>query len=260
MKNINRISAGFAAIAFLVVASAAYAQTVTTIGGAAGHSNHKAIERPIVGVVTLVNNGSISMTVQASSTAAITTYTVSTNGAKIIKSGATTTVSSIQINDKIAVIGTVSGTDIAAKTIIDGILPHTTGPPTGIKGGRFGSTTGRSFASSTQPFVRPAAFGTVSAINGSSSFSLAEKTKTGTTTLSIDTNQSTVFREGTTTASFSTIAVGNLVAVSGTTTSTNEILASKVTIMQKTTFGKGSNGHKKGLPKGFKGTASTTEQ
>jgi hypothetical protein len=274
MKNIHKISTGIAIAGLLVIASAAYAQTASTNKGFFGHGGHAAFVRPIAGTVSAINGTtSLTMTVQASSTAAITTYTVNTSGSKILKSGATTTVSSIQVNDKISVIGTVAGTNITAKVIIDGVLPQTTGPPAWTKGGRTGSTIGRSFASSTRAFnktfVRPSAIGSVSSIIDSSSFTLAERTKTSTTTLTIDTNSSTVFREGlpagqagTTTAAFSNLAVGNLVAVTGTTTSTDQILASKVTIIPKTSFGKGMNskgssGHRKGS---FKGFASTTPQ
>ncbi len=253
MKNIHKISTGIAIAGLLVIAGAAYAQTAST---------NKGFARPIIGTVSAINSStSLTMTVQASSTAAITTYTVNTSGSKILKSGVTTTVSNIQINDKISVIGTVAGTNITAKVIIDGVLPQTTGPPAWTKGGRTGSTIGHSFASSTRAFVRPAAIGSVSSIIDSSSFNLAERTKTGTTTLTIDTNSSTTFREGTTTAEFSNLAIGNLVAVTGTTTATDQILASKVMIMPKIAFGKGNNfgkgmngkgnsGHKKGSSNG----------
>ena len=265
MKSINKIPIAVAIVGFLVVASAACAQTASTTRGSFGHGGNASFARPIVGIVSSVDDSTnLTITVQASSTAAITTYTVNTSNSKILRSGATTTASSIQINDKIAVIGTVSGTNINAKIIFDGVLPQTTGPPAWEKGGRIGSTTGHSFASSTRAFdknfVRPAAFGSVSAVTGDASFALDERTKTGTTTLTIDTDSGTAFREGTTTAEFSDIAVGNLVAVIGTTTSTNEILASKVTIMPEVAFGKGNDFARGMNGKGFKRFASTTPQ
>jgi hypothetical protein len=238
MKNIHKISAGIAIAGFLVVASAAYAQNATTNKGFFGHGG--SFTRPIVGTVTAISDNDLIIDVQASSTAAITNYTINTSNAKVLKSGTTTSIGSIQINDKIAVIGTVSGTNITAKVIIDGILPQTTGPPAGKKGG-LGASSGhnRSFASSTLSFVRPTTIGSVSYIIDSSSFTLAERTKTGKTTMTINTDSSTMFREGTTTASFSNLAVGNLVAVTGTTTATDEILAGKVSIMPKMAFTKG---------------------
>jgi len=270
MKNTNKLSISIVVVGFFVVASAAYAQTATTTKGFFSHGGHPPFSRPIAGVVTAVNGSDLTVTVgeASSAVAAITNYTVNASTAKILRSGTTTTLSSIQISDKVAVIGTVSGTNITAKLIIDGILPHTTGPPAWKKGGHAGSITGRSFASSTRPFVRPTAFGSVSAITSGSSFTLAQRTKTGTTTMTIDTDSSTTFREGTTTASFSNLAVGNLVAVTGTTTSTNQVLASKVMIINITAIksfrplgkgnaGKGSGFHGNGS---FKGFASTTPQ
>jgi hypothetical protein len=266
-RNINKISVGIAIAGFLVITSVAYAQTAATAKTFFEHGRHAPSARPIVGTVSATNGStSLTMTVQASSTAAVTTYTVNTSNARVLKDGTTTPASSIQINDKIAVVGTVSGMNVTAKVIFDGVIPHTTGPPAGNKGGHAGSTTGRSFASSTRSsfvkFVKPAAFGSVSAITSGSSFTLAQRSKTGTTTMIIDTDSSTTFRGGTTTAGFSNLAIGNLVAVTGTTTATDQILAGKVMIMQQGNFGKGIagkgfGGHKTGS---FKGFASTTPQ
>ena len=280
-KNINRIGVAVASVGFLIIAGVAYAQTTATVKTFFAHGSHVASSRPIAGTVTSINgSANLILSVQASSTAAITNYTVTIGNARILKAGATSTVSNIQLNDKITVIGTVSGMNIAAKVIFDGVIPHTTGPPMGNMGGHAGSNTGRSFASSTRPFVRPAAFGTVSSIASGSSFALSERTKAGTTTITIDTDSGTTFREGTTTAGFSNLAVGNLVAVTGTTTSTDQILAGKVDIMAKMPFGKGDDGkavpdgrqgkgltgkgfagHKMGWSKGMsKGSASSTPQ
>jgi hypothetical protein len=151
MKSIHKISTGIAIAGILVIASAAYAQGASTARGFSGHGGHAPFSRPIVGIVSAINGQtSLTMTVQASSTAAITNYTVNIGSTKILKSGTTTSIGSIQINDKISVIGAVAGTNITATVIIDGVLPQTTGPPAWKKGGRAGSTIGRSFASSKQ--------------------------------------------------------------------------------------------------------------
>jgi hypothetical protein len=145
MKSIHKISTGIAIAGLLVIASATYAQTASTTKGFFSHGGHAPVARPIVGIVSAINGStSLTMAVQASSTAAITNYTVNTGSAKILKSGTTASIGSIQINDKISVIGTVAGTNIAAKVIIDGVLPQTTGPPAWTKGDRAGSTIGRS--------------------------------------------------------------------------------------------------------------------
>ncbi|MDR3558341.1 MAG: DUF5666 domain-containing protein [Candidatus Pacebacteria bacterium] len=261
-RNINKISAGIAIAGFFVIATVAYAQTAATAKTFMEHGSRTPSVRPITGTVSATNGStSLTMTVQASSTAAVTTYTVNTSNARVMKDGTTTPVTSIQINDKIAVVGTVSGMNITAKVIFDGVIPHTTGPPAGNRGGHAGSTTGRSFASSTRPFVKPAAFGSVSSITSGSSFTLAQRSMTGTTTLTIDTDSSTTFREGTTTAGFSNLAIGNLVAVTGTTTAVGEIQASKVMIIPQGSFGKGEKGNGISGRKGWsKGSAASTPQ
>ena len=109
--------------------------------------------RPIVGTVTENSNGSLTLAVVASSTGAVTTYTVETGNAKVLRDGTTTTALNIQVNDHVAVIGSLSGSNVTARVIFDGVIPHTTGPPAWKKGGRTGSTIGRSFASSTRPLV-----------------------------------------------------------------------------------------------------------
>jgi hypothetical protein len=135
MKNIHKISAGLAVVGFLIFAGMAYADTGATTAKFLGHGTHPLFARPIAGVVSVINGGSLTMTVQASSTAAITTYTVNISSARILRSGTTTSIGSIHINDKVAVIGIISGTNITAKVIFDGILPQTTGPPAGEKSG-----------------------------------------------------------------------------------------------------------------------------
>ena len=124
MKNARKISTGFAVVSFLIFVGIAHADI--------GQGNHQLFVRPIVGVVTAVNDNDLIIGVidaQGSSTAIITNYTVETHNARILKLGTTILVGSIQINDKIVVIGTVSGTNITAKVIFDGVLPLVRGPP-----------------------------------------------------------------------------------------------------------------------------------
>jgi hypothetical protein len=219
--------------AYLAMAAVAFAAQGTTTGHSGGHPSFM---RPLAGTVSAVGNGSLTVSVLASSTAAVTTYTVETGSARILRDGTSTTASAIEAGDRVMVFGTLSGTVDTAKLIMDGMPQRATGPPAFHKGGQAGSFRGRSFASSTRPSSTAfARFGTVEALNGSS-FTLAERTRTGTTTFAVDTDSGTQFREGTTTASFSNLAVGNLVAVTGTTTATDEILASKVMIFPKLPF------------------------
>ena len=101
----------------------------------------------IFGTVTSINGESLTVAGHGGPNTATTTYTVDATNAKILKAGApgsktapaTITVSSIQINDSVAVTGTVSGTNVTAKTIIDGIMPRMMGMNMGGRGPMPGS-------------------------------------------------------------------------------------------------------------------------
>ena len=76
----------------------------------------------ISGKVASINGTTITVTgkSRANGAAVTTTYTVNASSATIIKNGATATVSAISVGDTIIVQGTISGTNVAAKTIRDG--------------------------------------------------------------------------------------------------------------------------------------------
>ena len=84
----------------------------------------------VFGTVTAINGNILSVSGHGGPKTATTTFTVDATNAKILKVGApgsktsstTVSVSSIRVNDMVAVMGTVSGTTITAKTIIDGIM------------------------------------------------------------------------------------------------------------------------------------------
>jgi hypothetical protein len=141
--NINKIvtvTAGFALIASMMIASSAYAEN--------SNNNNRGQERknsPIeyrgngeiskidmksafVGKVISINGTSITMTVVGhqnlpnKATSTLTnpiTYTVNASNATVFKKNATTTLSSIVVGDQIVVQGTVNGTNIVATKIRD---------------------------------------------------------------------------------------------------------------------------------------------
>ncbi len=78
--------------------------------------------QPIVGgTVTTVNGLSLTLTNTSN-----VTYTVDASNAKVIKQGATTTVSSIGAGDHVLVQGTVNGTSVTASTVLDQGVPANT--------------------------------------------------------------------------------------------------------------------------------------
>jgi hypothetical protein len=90
----------------------------------------------VVGTVSAVNGTTLTVTSKArpnkgsSTTATVATpvtYTVDASNATVTKSGTASSVSAIAVGDTVMVRGTVSGTSVTAKTIMDG-MPHFTKP------------------------------------------------------------------------------------------------------------------------------------
>ena len=166
-------------------------------------------------------------------TMASTTYTVNAANAQIYKGGATTTVSiaDIAVGDTVVVQGTVSGTNITATVIRDGVVPMTGHPGMGGKFGRGASST----ASGTPPIQgngEPVIGGNVTAVSGTS----ITVTNASNVTYTIDAASTTIVKNGTSTA-IGNIAVGDNLIVQGTVNG-NSVTASSI-IDQGV---KGSNG------------------
>ena len=179
------------------VASANTTTSTHTRGSGKGHG--------VGGTVTAINSTSITLTGSNN-----TTYTVDASNAKFLKigSGGTTapttiTIADINVGDTIMVRGTFSGTTVTATQILDGKLPTR---------------------------VKPAANGTVSAVNGNT---ITLTSKNGTT-YSVDaTNAKILKASGQTTTGTSTtrptpttitvanIQVGDTLAVQGTVSGTS---------------------------------------
>jgi V8-like Glu-specific endopeptidase len=124
VKNIHKISIGVTFVSFFFIIATVHADT--------GHISisRSALPESIPGVVTAVSNNDLTVYVQTGSTAAITNYTVQASNTKFQRSGVISSASGIQANDKVIVMGTVSGINVIAHTIFDGTLPLVRGPPT----------------------------------------------------------------------------------------------------------------------------------
>jgi hypothetical protein len=75
----------------------------------------------VMGLVTSVNGSTITVSGKDAMQSATTTYSVDASAAKIVKGSATSSVSSIVVGDRVMVEGTVSGTSVSAKLVIDGV-------------------------------------------------------------------------------------------------------------------------------------------
>jgi hypothetical protein len=245
-KKIISITAGLALAASMALAVPAFAQTTNgnqgqggqhmgtwngtarTLPGAPGRgSGAPSAMRPgVFGTVTAVNGDIITINGRQgfSSTTPTISYTVDATNATVKKNNATSTVSSIVVGDTIFAQGAVTGTNVVATTIRDGIMTGTRG-----KGGPgINGNGGQGHATSTppvSPFLgngQPVIAGTISSINGAS----LTVTTTSNVTYTVDASNAKIV-EGQNTIALSSIIVGNKVLIQGAVNGTS-ITASTV--------------------------------
>jgi hypothetical protein len=141
------------------------------------------------------------------------TYTVNASGAIVTKMGtpnATTTLSSVLVNDNVFVEGTITGTNITATRIYDGQLKVKNAEPMHppvIKG-------------DGQPVVA----GVVSGVTGTT----LTLTNSGVATYTVDAGSAMIVKKGVASSTVSSISAGDYVLVQGTINGTS-IKASSVT-------------------------------
>ena len=220
-KYISWITAvGFAAS--LAIALPVFAATAS--GQAAGGMHRGTMPPGVFGTVSAVSGTTLTVTAQArpqpansatasATTPAATVYTVDASNAKIYKGSATSTVSisSIATGDKVMVQGTMTGSNVAATVIRDGV---------GGMMGRSGMPGGKGFgprSSSTTPGTpviqgngEPVVGGNVTAISGST----LTVTNASNVTYSVDTTSAKIVKNGTST-NISSVATGDSVIVQG---------------------------------------------
>jgi hypothetical protein len=149
-------------------------------------------------------------------------YTVDATNATVRKNNATSTVSSVLVGDTLFAQGTVSGTNVTATAIIDGVMGRTGGP--GMNNGK-GLSGDKGHATSTPAFVgngQPVIAGTISAVSGNT----LTVTTTSNVTYTVDATNAKIL-EGNATASVGSLVVGHKVLVQGAVNGTS-IVASTV--------------------------------
>jgi len=163
-----------------------------------------------------------------------TVYTVDASSAKIYKGSATTTVSisSIAVGDKVMVQGTVSGTNVVATVIRDGIG--------GAMGGKGFGGRGTSSTPSTTPVIQgngePIVGGSITAISGAS----LTVTNASNVTYTIDATNAKIVKSGAT-STISAVAIGDTVIVQGTVNGTSVTASSVIDQGVKSTNGSSAN-------------------
>jgi hypothetical protein len=157
----------------------------------------------VFGTVSAVSGNTLTVTSKGgpNSSSTATTYTVDASNATVMKDNATSSVSNIAVGDNVMVQGTVSGTNVTATRIEDGI-------PQGM--GKGGGAVA-SFQGNGEPVVG----GSVSAINGDS----LTVTNKSNVTYTVDATNATIMK-GNATSSLSAIATGDNVLVQGTVNGT----------------------------------------
>jgi hypothetical protein len=207
-NKVVSIISGLAVVATLAFGGVALAASTNTApqGGFHGGMMRAGVRGQMPGVfgtVESVNGTTLTVTSKAGPNgAAATTYTVDASNATATKAGASLSVSAIEVGDTVMVQGTVSGTNVTATTIRDGVMVMGMG-----QGGQ-----------------RPGVFGTVASVSGDgTSFTVTSKAgpNGGTaTTYTVTVGSAAVTKNGTA-SSGSSIAVGDTVMVQGTVSGTN---------------------------------------
>ena len=229
-KYINYVSGlmGLATLTALAIAVPAFAQTNTLSvnANASAWAGHKGgfgqgvgggmMKPGVFGTVTAVSGNIITVTsthrtggrpaagstTTPSTTPVTTTYTVDATSATITKSNVAGTISSIAVGDTIMAQGTLTGTNLVATTIRDGVMTRTPG------------AAGANGQPATSPFTgngQPVTAGTISSINGNS----VVITNKSNVTYTVDVTSAKIL-EGQTTVTVSSLAVGDSVVVQGT--------------------------------------------
>ncbi|MFZ2049281.1 MAG: hypothetical protein WAV25_03235 [Minisyncoccia bacterium] len=127
----------FATLASLAVAVPVFAETGTQPNqndNSQGRKVGMMVRPAVMGTVSTINGNIITVTSRmkqkkTSTTIAPTTYTIDATSAVINKNGAVGTITSILVGDIISVQGTVTGTNVVATKIYDGLKgPNNRGP------------------------------------------------------------------------------------------------------------------------------------
>lgn len=198
------------------------------------NKNEHGMKPAVVGTVSAVSGTTLTVTAKgrgewengdhgSSTQPTPATFTVDASNATVLKGNATSSVSSVAVGDTVIVLGSISGTNITATTIRDGVpMGDRNGNDNGQgkdKGKHMGQQMGMpSFQGNGQPIVG----GTVTAV-GSTTITITNKSN-----VSFTVNASgAVIRKGNATSSLSSITVGDNVLVQGTING-NSVVASTI--------------------------------
>ena len=239
MNNKKYLSIALILAGLVTVAVPALADSKTNVGNpppwsSQGENMRQGFKPAITGTVSAINGSTITISAKnglefgkemnrgkastsTKKTAPSTvTYTVDASSATIMKNSATSSISNIVVGDTIMVQGTVSGTNIKAAIIRDGILGK---PGQMDRGGERSSTSTLPIQGNGQPIVA----GTISAINGSTVII----TNKSNITYTVDATNAKI-AGGPNVTAISNLKVGDSVVVQGTVNGTSVIASSVI--------------------------------
>ncbi len=232
-------------------ASQAFAQTATGASPGWGprggmHGGTGMVRPAVVGTVSAINGDILTVTGKQFVKSTITgtpptsttvIYTVDATNATVTKASVASTVSAIAIGDSVAVQGTVSGTNVTATSIHDGVMGRGFGVDKSGGSQNSGNASGgvaNLVAGNGQPVIG----GAITVISGNT-LTITNKSNV---TYTIDVTNSK-FLQGSTTITISGLKVGDQVVVQGAV-SGNSVTASTVIDQSKPATGSTTTPHK----------------
>lgn len=245
---------GLAALVTLAMAVPALAATVTPTTGSAwaghmGGGTRDTMKPGVFGTVSAISGDILTITSThgmrpntAGSTATVapttTTYTVDATNAIITKNNVAGTIGSIAVNDTIIAQGALTGTNLVATTIRDGVMTRTPG----INGTN--GQPGKAQPQMTSPITgngQPVVAGTISSISGDS-VAITNKSNVPYT---VDVTNAKIV-QGQNTVTISSLTVGDSVVIQGTVNG-NSISASSVMDQKTPSMTTGTTTQSKGF-------------
>ena len=208
-------------IASLIAVMPAFAQGMPNGRGFGSGTRSNGMKPGIFGTVSAISGTTLTVTqkmMRPNATTTPTTYTVDASNATITKSGATTTISSIADGDMVMVQGTISGTNVTATMVRDGVNgiggKRSAPENPGNDFSRNGTTTRTT--SSIQGNGEPVVGGNISSISGE----IVTITNASNVSYTVDATTAKIVKNGATTT-ISALAIGDNIIAQGTVNGTS---------------------------------------
>jgi len=207
----------------LILAAPAFAQTNNENAARQGNGKSWGVgmrARGVFGTVSAINGSTLTVAGKTGTNgSAGTIYSVDAANAKIMKSGANSSVSGIAVGDAVMIQGTINGSNVTATIIRDGFGKDNDKNGKENKLPRQGMQASQVIQGDGQPVVG----GTITSINGAS----LTATNKSNVTYSIDASNAKITKSGAS-STLSSVAIGDNVIVQGAVNGTSVTASSIV--------------------------------